>query len=469
MGLVTVLMVTMITITLRETRQTSRDRSRAVAVTSAEGAVDLALTQIQAAAVSSLPCNGSVTKTDSKPETMVITTTVSYLDATGAALSCPPPSTVVAAQALVKAVSLATPAGGGAQVKRTVESLVALKPKFSTDFDKAIFGNAGVNIGNNFDLYGQNGPDADVYTNGDFSCAQNEHLRGSVYSQGAVTMANTCTIDVNVWAKTGANISSGTISGDLLVSNGTANITGGTIAGKVKALTITPASWCTSHAGKCVSGASAAAAPPFEMFPQLKGDDATVQAWRDAGYVDGPTNLTNCSSLGSSQNPGKWLETQAKDVTQPTIIRTPCRVQFQTNAKNVNLGANVIVFADGGFDFSQTLTVASTDTTKHNLYLVHPYDFATRVGGSCATYNPGISLTQQVTVANTISELLYSPCDINKANNTTLYGQVYAGGTASIANKTDATYVPLPVFGAVATRYVLSYSADVLYKRENVG
>lgn len=467
MGLATVLMLTMITLTVRESRQTSRDRSRAVAVTSAEGAVDLALTQIQEAAVTGLPCTSTVSKTDSMPEVMTITTTVSYVDALGAALSCPPPSSAVAAQALIKSVSVATPAGGGAEVRRTVETLVALKPKFTTDLNKAIFGNAGVNIGNNFDLYGQSGPDADVYTNGDFSCAQNERLRGSVYSQGSVTLANTCTIDVNVWAKTGASVSNGTISGDLLVSDGNANITGGSIAGKVKALTITPASWCSANPGKCVTGASATPPPPYEMFPQIRGDDATIQAWRDQGFVDGPTNLTNCSNLNSPQNPGKWLETNADDITAKTIIRTPCRLEFATNARTVSMANDIVIFADGGFDVSQTMTFQSTSSAKRNLYFIHPYDFASRIGGTCPS--PGINLSQQVTMAATVQELLYTPCDLNKANNSTLYGQVYGGGTVSIANRTDATFVPLPVFGATATRYVLSYTADVLYKRENVG
>lgn len=458
MGLATVLMLTMITLTVRESRQTSRDRSRAVAVTSAEGAVDLALTRIQEAAVTGLPCTSTVSKTDSKPETMAITTTVSYFDAAGAALACPPPSTVVASQALIKSVSVATPAGGGAEVRRTVETLVALKPKFTTDLNKAIFGNAGVQVANNFELYGQAGPDADVYTNGSFVCSNNEHFRGSVVAQGSITLQNTCTIDVNAWAKTGFTSShtGARVSGDVLVSNGNAEISAGSVGGKVKAVTITPASYCTSNPGKCVTGTTAAAVPPAEIFPQIAGDESTLDAWRAEGFTVVYKN--DCASTGAN-NPGKWIAANADKLTGKTLVRTTCQVSFATNVKTVSQNYDLAVFADGGFDVANTLTFQSTDTTRRNLYFIQPY------GSSCG----GISLSNQVTMATTVSVLLYSPCDIHKANQSDIYGQVYAGGTAYIDNKTNATYTPLPVFGATATRFVISYSADVLYKRENVG
>lgn len=458
MGLSTVLMLTMITITVRETRQTSRDRSRAVAVTSAEGATDLALTQIQEAPVSALPCTSTVSKSDSKPELMTITTTISYVDAAGAALACPPPPTAVASQALIKAVSVATPAGGGAQVRRTVETLVALKPKFTTDLNKAIFGNASVQVANNFELYGQSGPDADVYTNGSFVCSNNEHFRGSVVAQGSITLENTCTIDVNAWAKTGFTSSStgARVSGDVLVSNGSADISAGSVGGKVKAVSVTPASYCSSNPGKCVTGASAAAVPPAEMFPQLAGDESTLDAWRAQGYTVVYKN--DCAATGIN-NPGKWIAANADKLSGKTILRTTCQVSFDTSVKTVSLSNDLAIFADGGFDVANTLTFQSTDATKRYLYFVHPY------GSACG----GISLSNQVTIATTVSTLLYSPCDIHKANQSDVYGQVYAGGTAYIDNRTNATYTPLPVFGATATRFVISYAADVLYKRENIG
>ena len=203
-----VLIVTLIGLAMRETRATSHNRGRATAVTTAEGAVDAALAAIQGMDVSTLPCGGNSTSTGSAPENVAITTTVTYLDSTGAALACPPPDAVAATQVFIKAVATSTPKGGGLKVRREFETLAALKPKWSTDLNKAIFGDAGITVNNNFDLYGQNGPDADVYTNGNFSCANNEHLRGSIVApQGTISLTNSCIIDVNAYARDGVTMS----------------------------------------------------------------------------------------------------------------------------------------------------------------------------------------------------------------------------------------------------------------------
>ena len=78
-------------------------------------------------------------------------------------------------------------------------------------------------------------------------------------------------------------------------------------------------------------------------------------------------------------------------------------------------------------------------------------------------------LTQLVTMSPDINELLYSPCDVNKANQSTVYGQIYSGGIATVSNKTDAYYAPVSVIGVSATKVVLYYQADILYKRESTG
>src|SRR3954453_4020177 len=78
-ALASILMITMTTLVLREGRQTSRDRDRSASVMTAEGSVDNALAQIQNASVGSIPCGSSTrTATNAKPDTITITTTVTY-------------------------------------------------------------------------------------------------------------------------------------------------------------------------------------------------------------------------------------------------------------------------------------------------------------------------------------------------------------------------------------------------------
>ena len=485
--LATILMITMTTLVLREGRQTSHDRDRSVSIMTAEGSVDNALAQVQNASVGSIPCGTSTqTATNLKPERVTLTTTVSYYDAAGSPLPCQGAggisSTLVAAQANVKSVAVSTPAGGGQRVTRTMEALIQLKPKFANDLAQAIFGNAGVTVANNFNLYGQNGPDADVYTNGDFTCANNEHFRGSVYSQGTITLNGPCTIDVNAWAKNGFQLldTKASVGGDALVSNGNANITAGTVGGKVKAVNVTPASYCTNNPNKCVTGANAAAPPPGVSFPALGTNTipwTTPTSQGGGGFT--AVTLNNCGNTGASDNPAKWITTNAATLTTKTLIQTSCTLKFLQNVNTVNLNQDLAVFADGGIDLENSLTFQSTNSTKHYLYLVQPGSVsasgAVVPASPCGTYtagnganqvNLGVYLGNLIQMDPTISELLYTPCDVHKENQSSTYGQVFAGGTAYIDNKTDATYVPMPVWGTIATKVVLSYTSDILYKRE---
>lgn len=471
-----VLIVTLISLAMREGSLTSHNRSRSAAVTTAEGAVDAVLAAVQNADVSTLPCGATSTNNDSRPDSITITTTVQYLDSAGAVIPCPPTETQVASQIFVKAVATSTPAGGGLPVRREFETLASLKPKYSTDLNKAIFGNAGVAVGNNMDLYGENGqPNADVYTNGNFTCTNNEHFRGSIIApQGTVKLDNSCVVDVDVMARDGVIISKpqSIVNGNVKVSGGTITLTAGTVVGR--AYVTTGSAWCTANPAKCTV-TSPVRIPSVQTFPVLNGDAGVIAQYQAQGYAV-VSNFTSCdpSNAGS---PGYWLENSAKTITQPTLLKTTCRVDLKQNAKTVSLNNDVAVFADGGVEITHSITINSTVAgTKHQILWVHPYDWQTRVTGPCSTLGStpqtkgyGIVLSQLVTMSADVNELLYSPCDINKANQSTVYGQIYSGGIANVSNKTDAYYAPVSVIGVSSQKVVEYYQADILYKRENTG
>ncbi|MGN6243391.1 MAG: hypothetical protein ACTHQ3_06920 [Motilibacteraceae bacterium] len=477
-GLVSVFVATLLVFTLRESAQTGRDRQRSEAITSAEGAVDVAMASIQQQDPTTLPCDTTaVTNTQSKPDTMTIATTVTYFDVNGVQLSCSdvqnPSSNVAAATALIKSTSTTTPIAGQAPAVRTIESEVRLTPSFAQGLDKAIFGDAGVTLANKTELYGQGtSPDADIYTNGNFACQNNEHFRGSVYAQGSISLSNSCTIDVDAWAKTGFNSTNpqSTVSGDVKVSSGTAQIDAGTIGGKVIAQSVSPSSWCTSHPGKCTTGNGVVSDPPSQAFPILNWDSNTAAQWAANGYTNVVTN-NDCGYSGSSSNgPGQWMVDHGNSLSGPTVLLTSCQVVIQNPNKNnacgnktVCLNNNLAVFASGGVTISNTLTITSTNTTTRNLYLIQPYNAVST--HPCTSQ--GINLDNQVSISSTINELLYSPCTIRKANNTDHYGQIYAGGVAQVDNQLTMYYRPLPVWGlSNTTNKVKYYSMDILYKRE---
>lgn len=463
-GLAGVLIITLVGLAVRENRGTANNRDRAVSVATAEGAVDATLAAIQETAVAALPCGATTSNAQNVPDVVSITTTITYLNSAGIAVACPPSETTLVSQVLVKAVATSTPAGGGLAVRRGFESLAALKPVYSTDLNKAIFGNAGITVGNNFNLYGESVPDADVYTNGDFSCTNNEHLRGSVIApQGSISLSNTCLIDVDADAKNGFSMSSGTVSGNVKVSAGSANISGGSVSGKVYASN--PSTWCTANTTKCTIGP--VRIPSISVFPTINGDDPTVAQYTSASPPYAVVNLTQCDPKKSG-SPGRWLEDVASGITAPTVMRTPCRVDFEPSAKTIALNKDVAIFADGGIGITNSIRFQSTSPgTPHQILFTHPADFATRISATCASLGTGISLSNLVEMTSDISELLYSPCDVSKANQSTVYGQMYAGGIADISNKTDAYYRPVDVLGVSSAKVVQDYLADVLYKREN--
>ena len=141
-----------------------------------------------------------------------------------------------------------------------------------------------------------------------------------------------------------------------------------------------------------------------------------------------------------------------------TVLYANCpgnQVTFQ--GVNISLHANLAIYATGGFKFSGNTQIQSDSATQRLLYLVQPYD---SVSQPCTV--DGISLDNQVTVADTIDDLLYSPCNIRKANNTTNYGQIYAGGSVSIDNKMTMYYKPLPVPGHQSGGSVDNYTVDII-------
>src|SRR3954453_11396656 len=332
-ALAAAMMITMMMLVVRENNSTGRDRDRSVSVMTAEGGIDTALAQIPKAAVSSIPC-GSTTTTGSSanPEVVTLTTTVKYFDAAGTQLPCPLTDTMYAAQASVRSSAVSIPRGGGQQVTRTMETLVQLKPKYANDLDRAIFGNAGVTVSNNFDLYGQSGPDADVYTNGSFTCDQNEHFRGSIYAQGAITVSGTCTIDVNANAKTGFSMTNtkANVGGDVLVANGSANVSSGTVGGKVKAVSVTPASYCTSNPSKCVTGAGSAPVPPVIAFPQV---GQTTTDWVSNGYTVVPVSACD-HSVNSADG---YLANKGQSLTGKTLLVVPATLPSGCTAQSMAL------------------------------------------------------------------------------------------------------------------------------------
>ncbi len=461
--MVAILMITIAAFALREARQSGQDRQRSSSVMSAEGQVDITLAKIQGTARESLPCDDTVTQTEAQPDAISVQTVVTYFDGEAAA-TCEDvrSGAVTVDRALIKSTATSAAVTDTRPAQRTIEVLVNMNPTMENGLDKAIFGNTGITLANRAQVFGRDGAaDADLYTNGNFVCSNNQQFFGSVVAQGSISGSNTCTFEVDAWSRTGFTASNPgvTVKGKVQVSAGNVSI-----VRNAKVNGVVRASGSISWDGTCPNAAkcfpySQVEAPPAQSFPVLNWSNETRALWAAAGYT-GYYENHDCNVTGDANGPGRWLLTNSDT---PTILRTNCQVVIQTNAQDIPLRSNVAVFAKGGVRFANSLTFRSDTSATRNLYLIQPYNDEP---SPCT--KDGIVLDNRVTIEDSVNVLLYSPCNIRKANNTDHFGQIYAGGVARIDNALTMYYRPLPVWGVEdPTSSVRHYTLDILYKREN--
>lgn len=482
--LVSMLIITTVSVAVYEARATGRDRARSSAVASAEAWVDTLTATIQSTAPASLPCGPLTSSSVIGGDNLARNATVTYYNDAGAVVPCSALPTTRAAQAAISVTASTGPIAGTQPAERTIETLVRLKPSYANDLDKAIFGNAGVTLANHADIYGQNGqPDADVYTNGNVTCNNNQHYHGSIYAQGTVSMANSCVVEVDVHARNGitATNPSVAIKGRALVSNGNISLGPASLGQQARASGSVSGNICSTP-NKCF-GSQSVPAPAAATFPQMKWADhtqwltnpewsatgvdiVTFSGTSDPVYRCGMYGLPGALN-GKVDYVGKWLYERGPTLSRPTIVLANCPGQpVKLQGVDISLNDDVVLYTKGGVNFSNKTPITSTNSEERRLYLIHAYDSVPASSvGSCGD---GIALDNQVTVHNLVDVLMYSPCSIRKANNTAHYGQIYAGGTAQIDNKLEMYFRPLPVFGVSgASTSVEYYNVETLYKREN--
>ncbi|MEP6696021.1 MAG: hypothetical protein ABJA34_03980 [Pseudonocardiales bacterium] len=461
------LSLTIVSLAVSQNRSSGVDRQRTIAVDAAEGGIDATYAAIQSSALS-LPCSWPPSGTgDMKafPDpTRVVATVQYYAVAGGTALSCVggvlPAGSRPTSALITSTATTPTLAGNATRGVRTMQASVNLVPITGAGFSKAIFGEQSITASNQSQVSGSLGANANLYTNGDLICSNNQSYQGSVIAPSGSISLDGCSIGGDAWSRDGVTGSNATIAGKVISSAGTISLSGNTSVGGTL-LAAGAISWpgC-STANKCFAN-QAAGAPPaaYEQFPVLRGDAATLQAWTDAGYTVYNDN-THCPTPAVF---GDWIETHYAPMTGKTLVRTTCSVQFQ-NTRTISFAGDFALFASGsaGISTSNQVTFDSTGGNR-NIYLVVPYDAATR---PCVS--PGISTDNNFGSTGAITLLVYSPCNVTYSNNSgSNQGQLYSGSTIQVNNNFSLTYAQSPVFGVDPTSVpALSYTVDILYKRE---
>jgi hypothetical protein len=458
-ALVGVLILVVVTVAMYENGASGRDRQRSTAVTTAEGQVDSLVAEVTGTFVGTLPCGTLAAAGQSvKSDTVSFQRTVSYFAPDGTPITdCAgvEAGAVKAGSAKIVVTSTSNALAGQSPARRTVETLVNLSPVYKNSMDKAIFGDAGVVASGNLSVTSVT-KNADVYTNGDFACQGQETYEGNLTAQKTVSMQGQCTVTGNVLATKGLTGSNGTPTIGGRTETAAGNISLGSIqisgVGAARASGTATGSACAT-AGTCVAGATLTA-PPVQSFPMIK--KAAVNDYVGKGYQQ--VNVTD---------PAGWLVANGATMPSDTVLVTSNRMTLSLPGTKLMLNHNVAIFADGGFDIAKAKGIASTTTDTRNLYFIQPYD-AVLTHPCFDTY--GVQISNLVTMDATINDLVYTPCSVNKANHGTHQGQVYGGGTVTLANNTSLTFVLLPVWGVTySTTQIDHYASNIVYKRENVG
>lgn len=472
-GIVAMLVLALVTIALTEARGSGRDRQRSVSVMSAEGKIDTLMAEIQSSAPADLPC-GSPASPEAQAvasDGLAVDWTVTYYDSSGTAVDCAlVPTASDIAEATITATTTSDAIVGTSPARRTVETLIRLTPSYGNDLDKAIFGDAGVVVENNGTITTPDGqPTADVYSNGDVVCDGNQTYQGSIHAQGSITLStgSSCVVAVDAHAGVGimANDPSAVINGRALAAGGNIVIKGH--LGQYARATGTASGAGCVPSTKCESGV-AVPTPATETFPQITWAQVGTAWQSELGF----TNIVTfpAASCGAPTGPGdkmdnvgEWIKNNASSLPGNTVLLSDCATPVYMSGIDLAFNANFAVFSRAGLKIEGNPVIKSTAAAAaRNLYLMQPYDAA-------CTSAPGIEIGNNVAFTTTANVMLYSPCDIEKRNQTDVMGQIYSGGTAYLSNKTAMTFVMLPMAGVdVTTSTVEYYDVEILYKRENL-
>lgn len=446
------------------------DRQRATAVSAAEAGVDAAYAGIQSAGTA-LPCAWPLTGTQalgSYPDPSSVRSTITYYGTGGTALPCPVGGTLSPttppAQALITSVA-STASGAATKSTRKMEALVNLTSVNGDVLSRPFLGDSGVSISQAGTIRGNVGNDADVYTNGNFTCSNSPTIEGSLYvPYGSAVLQNTCRTLGDTWARDSVTLDGQkTIGGRVLSSQGSVSAAGNTgINGTV--LARGAITWPGCASGQCLRDQSDVPSPPAQVFPVLRDDPATLATWEARGY----SIMNQPSGVACGQATGAWIRDNAPLLTTKTLLKTDCHVAFSNFSNNptVNFAQDFALFARGGIITSQTVTFTSTATAAapRAVHMVVPYNAATSVPCS----SPSISVGNSFTSDATVTLLWYSPCNIVYGNGGTSYGAVYSGSTLSSGNAFTLNYRPVSVAGLdPTTTQVVSHKVDVVYKRED--
>ncbi|MEX2458027.1 MAG: hypothetical protein WD770_03470 [Actinomycetota bacterium] len=470
-AMVTAMLVSMVVLSLslisvqlavHNSEQSSRDRKRLQAVHAAEAGLDAYLALLPRTALGNIQCTpGPATlPVDSGAQYQV--TAVYYPTfpgIPGQEMSCPlNPNVAPPGGAVITSRGTAVAVANARSVSRTMQTQVRLNPVLGS-FGQAIFSDTVFNVVNNLTVNGNNGNDADLYTNGNFTCSNSSVDYGSILAQGSATLSNSCTVlqDLRVNGSI-TMLNSARVGHDAISSTGSITMEGPSVIAN-NARAATTCSGCTGRVIGTITTSSPSAAPPRINFPTVNW---VPSAWTDAGYQIRTEN--NCSSAKN------FIETLNGTPTN-YVVRISPGCSLSLAGVDITLGGNLAIISDGSISTSNRTVFKTPDgATAKEVFFIVPRNLFTPAtppdsrADNCSSKSPvpNISLANNTDFIN-VRTFIYTPCTVNLNNNNIgLGGQIF-GQTVNINNHFSFSFRPMLIPGAGV---ILGFNSDIAYLRE---
>ena len=449
--------------------EASLRRIQAMALDVAEGGIDRAYQAIESSSTANqLPCGSGVLTENlaTKPAKSSYSVSISYYSSfpvTTGALTCPSAGGDLSSALAASVISTGTTGAGTIQsTTQYMEALVKITPGTTTGsvFDQAVFSNLSMTGSNNPTIYGHNGDDGNLYTNGNVVCGNGFLVQGNVIATGSFTGTNNCTVDGSVTTVGNISMANHTTIGGNAISTGSSTCVSPSTQGNITmadnssvaqsayaycSITLTGSASVGHNVVPNDSALSSQGVQSAETFPTVPWPDtpALKADWSGAGYTTQLLNDNNCSASGVYQDIANMAT-----ATGPTLITTTCALSWSGHS-SISINQNLAIFSTGGFSLSNNTTWQSTTSTVHQLYFLVP-STVDSTPTTCSSGQPGITFANNTSFATTLDVLDYTPCTLTISNNSTGYGQVY-GGIINATNLFTAHYVPMSLPGNAAS------------------
>jgi type II secretory pathway pseudopilin PulG len=450
-----------VTLSIRNLDSSSRNEAAVQADASANAGLAAGYHAIASApSVSALPCSVSGTlPTEPGSPVGTYSDTITYYASPG---DPPPSSSVLSCSELHSGTVTPKEAeissiGEGALVTakayEQVNSLVALREASS---GYSIYTDQ-INLANNVEVTAGAHSQPTLYVAGtgssgeQLNCANGVTLDGTIVSRIPVQLTNNCTFSGSVWSRGDVTLTNAAdIEGGVTAYHGGISLSNDAEIGQSAS-----ASYGISLSGAASIGGSqdenqtGLPDPPAIPFPQLTESSQEIAAWQSAGYQVIADN--DCNTWSGDTGSVYALLSKLATASQRELIETSCAINLANNTE-IGIDHSVAIFSTGGFNFVNNSGFESVPApgqpaaTSHYLYLVVPYGPGIGAGGTVADCGADENLANNASDKVPLDTLVYTPCQVNFVNNTSMTGEIIAGEIET-ANHFVLTYAPIPIPG----------------------